>query len=119
MCRLDYGRTQECAPEYRREFSPYAAFCEHVRATTLQTVPVVVPRRRDAVVRQCFEQCCSGWSRAGDLDKLVRASPLSAIVAGVEECSELFLASSWTRNVRASGAQVETVVSKSHFRTIR
>jgi hypothetical protein len=89
------------APKYgTANFLTYAAFLR-ASATTLPDIP----ERRDAAVRQCFEQCCQA-GQVGQivLDKLKDAASHSLyrqLLEGVEETtSSLSLPAAWTRNVK-------------------
>jgi hypothetical protein len=90
-------------------FLTYAAFLRAC-ATTLPASS----ERRDAVVRQCFEQCC----RKGHVGQIVllkladAASPslYRQLLEGVEDISSL--PADWTRNVKGERRRVETVASE-------
>jgi hypothetical protein len=98
-------------------FLTYAAFLR-VAATTLPDSTGSCPaERRDAVVQECFKQCClNGHVGQIVLDKLADAASPSLyrqLLEGVADISFSSLPADWTRNVKGERRGVKVVPPES------
>jgi hypothetical protein len=98
-------------------FLTYAAFLRACATTLPDSTGSSSSERRDAVVRQCFEQCClTGHVGQIVLDKLADAASPSLyrqLLEGVEDISFSSLPADWTRNVKGERrGRVEAVASE-------
>lgn len=110
-------------------FLTYAAFLRACTttlpdSTSTGTSSCPPDERRDAVVRDCFEECCrNGHVGQIVLDKLADAASPSLyrqLLEGVEDISFSSLPAGWTRNVKGERrGRVEAVASETSTSTIQ